>query len=211
MKKLATFASVAVLAAAAGQASAAVYALAGTNSGGVSYAEITVPGAGVTSNWDATSTTTPPSFIGTHADTQVQFQGLDVVMYVTGGSYDDTTGQGYWDYTVDLSGFGSGQHYLTITNQTFTIDASTGAGTLNGDGHCVGDFGGCLGLAPSFQGEFNASITPVGAGANTFSLIGSQAGDVNFAVTLETPVPASAWLFGSALIGLAGVGRRRKA
>ena len=37
------------------------------------------------------------------------------------------------------------------------------------------------------------------------------AGDLTFTEVAEVPVPAAAWLFGSGLLGLAGVARRRKA
>ena len=38
----------------------------------------------------------------------------------------------------------------------------------------------------------------------------STSGNTGYAMTSAIPVPAAAWLFGSALVGLAGIGRKRK-
>lgn len=50
-------------------------------------------------------------------------------------------------------------------------------------------------------------LTALTITANTFGSVFTLAG---LDVTAAVPVPAAAWLFGSALLGLAGMGRRRK-
>lgn len=55
---------------------------------------------------------------------------------------------------------------------------------------------GSLGSASATLKRFTGGA-PVASGYNTFELT-------------EVPVPAAAWLFGSALLGLAGVGRRKR-
>jgi hypothetical protein len=56
-----------------------------------------------------------------------------------------------------------------------------------------------------------ASETPVqfanASGAATWSL--SSAGDLVFSAPSAVPLPAAVWLFGSGLLGLAGIGRRK--
>lgn len=220
MKKLATFASVALLAA-AGQASATVYSILGTNSEGVNYAYNQTPGPGaviagngvVDGFWDATGSGAPVFTGGAFADASVNFSGATVPVFVLGGTYDDVAGAGSWDLAIDLTGFGSGQQALLVTTQTFTLSADGTTGTLDQAANCDGDFGGCLGLAPGFQGPFSTATGAVVAGENTFQFFSANlGGQVPFEVTLtpEVPVPAAAWLFGSALVGLAGVARRRK-
>jgi hypothetical protein len=53
------------------------------------------------------------------------------------------------------------------------------------------------GLWEAFVVETNGSLTSIAAG--------------NGAFVSAVPVPAAAWLFGTALVGLAGIGRQRKA
>jgi hypothetical protein len=51
-----------------------------------------------------------------------------------------------------------------------------------------------------------------GGGCCQSSLSGSPAWNQSFSIaTIATPVPAAVWLFGSGLIGLVGIARKRKA
>lgn len=178
MKKLATFASAAVLAAVAGQASATVYDISG-------------------------------SF-------DVNAIGYDIPFTLNSGSYDSDTGVGNWNATADLAVFSAG----TINfDHTFTLDAATGNGTLAAPTNCVGSDASaqaaCGPMGGSFQGNFTSTPAPIGEGTLTITLA-TQFGAMTFKPELTAqgstiPVPAAAWLFGSAVLGLAGIGRRRKA
>lgn len=58
--------------------------------------------------------------------------------------------------------------------------------------------------------EFSYTTTSVtGEGGTAVTIVASTTITVGGPVS-EVPVPAAAWLFGSALVGLAGIGRKRK-
>jgi len=86
-----------------------------------------------------------------------------------------------------------------IATSTYNVAGSTGFGTTLGQLSLGTDDG--IGGSPMDNGPFtdfnaNFDITSV---------------TVTSVVTSPVPVPAAVWLFGSGLIGLAGVARRRKA
>jgi hypothetical protein len=55
-------------------------------------------------------------------------------------------------------------------------------------------------------------LGPLGAGAHTLILTGSSRGSYGGDITVaQTPIPAAIWLFGSALMGLTGISRRKLA
>lgn len=93
--------------------------------------------------------------------------------------------------------------------------------------------GGALGNGPAYYGNFiggNSALVGFGTingfyryanNTNTFlpeafAISGSQpvslsaAGVVTFGAPAAVPIPAAVWLFGSGLLGLVGIGRRRK-
>ena len=80
-------------------------------------------------------------------------------------------------------------------NVAIGVASDAGLTALNGSYAAIGD-------AFSLDG-----VTTAGGGAVTNTAVYSFT--VDSAVS-EVPVPAAAWLFGSALLGLAGVGRKRK-
>lgn len=175
MKKLTTFASAAVLAAAAGQATSAVYEVTG-------------------------------SFI---VSAVVFGTTIALPFSVNTGSWDDVSGDGTWNVTADLAGVGQGP--ITF-DQDFNIDAATGLGSLATAYNCVGSPLACGGLGPEFKGTLDAH-GPMKVGPNVaqvWSVTTPNFGTIDFKPTV-VPVPAAAWLFGSALVGLAGIGRKRKA
>lgn len=63
-------------------------------------------------------------------------------------------------------------------------------------------------LAPDYAWDFSMLLGIQGAdyGLNTYHAWAVQSGDVS-----AVPVPAAAWLFGSGLIGLVGMAKRKKA
>lgn len=129
---------------------------------------------------------------------------------INSGTYDSLAGTGTWNATADLSGLQFG----TITfDQNFTIDAASGLGSLGTAANCTGNSFACSQLGPQFLGPLDANGSleyPGGLGAQVWSVTTPNFGTVDFQPTL-VPVPAAAWLFGSALVGLAGIGRKRKA
>ena len=86
-----------------------------------------------------------------------------------------------------IGGFQLDWTTLSITDQTASLLTMQGAGTLTGNGFD----------ATSVSWAFSANST-----ATTWSMTVSPA---------VIPVPAAAWLFGSGLLALAGVLRRRTA
>lgn len=101
------------------------------------------------------------------------------------GTVDDVAGT----ITVDMSSwfaFWNGNDFNQGGTATGTYDANTGAFTIGWSSLIVGG---------SFDG--NTGYWELSGVANTS--------------TSEVPVPAAVWLFGSGLIGLAGIARRRKA
>lgn len=177
MKKLATLASAAVLAAVAAQANAAVYDVSG-------------------------------SF-------NVPVLSWNIPFSVNSGTYDDVTGQGLWNITSQLEAGGIIGGGTITFDQTFTINAATGTGQFFAPTGCVGPLGSCAGLGANFVGTVVATPVPLGEGPQIWTVT-TGFGSVVFRPELtmqpsEIPLPAAAWLFGSAVLGLAGVGRRRRA
>jgi hypothetical protein len=68
-------------------------------------------------------------------------------------------------------------------------------------------------FSPTFNVNIYIDLLFAGDGTGTLNASTDFLGDAQgtFAVASAVPVPAAAWLFGSALVGLAGVGRSRKA
>ena len=74
----------------------------------------------------------------------------------------------------------------TVLNDTYTSTDVIGGSTTNGAGSCTDGIRGCGMIDGAFAG-FNA----------------------NFDFVAPVPVPAAVWLFGSGLLGLVGVARRK--
>lgn len=72
----------------------------------------------------------------------------------------------------------------------------------------------CVVFAPAVQGNPLALATVISTSVsdpNYQNLVGSAFGTFSYAaaVPASVPVPAAAWLFGSGLLGLIGVARRK--
>lgn len=120
--------------------------------------------------------------------------------------------------------------------QTFTTGGATGpAGTINGkaltnigdvDGDSIDDYAGIMvtggQVGSAWGGFFGATYYEVwdfqllsnnsATGFNVDTIFGTAGGDFAQyvgAITAPIPVPAAVWLFGSGLLGLVGVARRK--
>ncbi len=137
---------------------------------------------------------------------------LTVPFSINSGSYDSDTGIGSWNVSGDVSGMGMG---VITFDQAFTLDALTGLGTLGAGTNCQGNGIACAGVGPEFNGPISAG-GPIVAGLQNWVVTTPNFGSPIFAPVLTdttptpaVPVPAAAWLFGSGLLGLAGMARRR--
>ncbi|MFV8816199.1 VPLPA-CTERM sorting domain-containing protein [Haliea sp. E17] len=181
MNKVKTFASAAVLALAAGQASAAVI-------------DVTAVITGIASGGGAYSETTG-SAIGTYDD-------VSQILTLNYTQQQDTSAPVYAVGVMELSG----QVIVDFSGVTPSAQISvTDCNGISGFDACFASGSG-TGLHPTdtAYGTWTSFTTEtLSSGANAV---------INYAVTPSAvPLPAAAWLFGSGLLGLAGVARRRKA
>jgi hypothetical protein len=142
----------------------------------------------------------------------------------TGGGYQ--TGQGY-TYTADWSivltgGFGGGQNFDMTPSGYFGPLPVVTASNINcgGAADCSLVLGENMGIEGGSTTAVNAANLTPNSPEFSFTLRyfnpeSLYQNDTTLTFTDVTPavvpVPAAAWLFGSALVGLAGVGRKRKA
>ncbi len=111
---------------------------------------------------------------------------------------------GAGNVTVDFSGWGVTWNGIT------RIDMSSGAWGANADGEAIVTCGVDCAENDTYTLSYTARVPagdPSGFGNVAFELF--LTGTVGAAVS-AVPVPAAVWLFGSGLLGLAGVARRRK-
>ena len=161
-------------------------------------------------SWDMTvsgGTFTTSNF---QVDAILTTAGGTFVQYgtITGGTIDQTSGAITLDPTGRLGAVGAGV-YNAAWNISSTATAytqfTTGSST-NVDGTLTGH-----GIAANGDGTYNVilvSASDVGTAWGSFSTTPYvEAWNVNLA---PVPIPAAAWLFGSGLIGLVGIARRKK-
>lgn len=171
---------------------------------------------------DATFTPTAPTFAGIwniDAGTLTPVGDVSFVPYSiqwsAAGLYSGTTNYTTDIYHLDTTGTNVGYDYdadtrtLTITNGTLQ--------SINSIYSCTDAPLFCGNELPTFQ--FDLTLTFADAALSAFSgtakatggdIGGLYAYDWSFnGHAPEVPVPAAAWLFGSGLLGLAGVARRR--
>ena len=138
---------------------------------------------------------------------EIHNSGLPLIMpfEVLSGSYDTVTGAGRWHATLDATQAFGGAIFF---DQDFTLDAGTGVGAITTIENYTGSELGCAGLGP----ELIASIDgggPIGEGLQNWEFLSRNIGNQFYRLELTAvPVPTAAWLFSSALLGLAGVWRR---
>jgi hypothetical protein len=106
---------------------------------------------------------------------------------------------------------------LTSTSGSFVGGFGSFAGTFSAGGLLSGTFGNLtiIGLGGS-DGQFMGDVTYTGGslqgGLTSGSISGTYAGSsviAKLGAVTVVPVPAAAWLFGSGLIGLVAVARRK--
>ncbi len=141
---------------------------------------------------------------------------------------DDSTG--VLDMTLstnyNLSGFLSGATYIEhdVLNGTLTGSSYTYATGIQSASDCVpwGFLGQNICIVVRSPDLFLPDVNPIvfnftSGGVTTFTTTDTEVasqGDLQtttYTLTSPVPVPAAAWLFGSGLLGLAGVARRRAA
>lgn len=192
MKKMTNLLAASALVVVAAQASAATHSISGT---GVSTADQTaVALAAGTTIYAGEADLVGTVFTGTYTDTQVGATG-----YITD-----------WDITWDI-GTGLGTSTLTACTVTGYVDLC--AAQFNSLIGQVNNIGGApTPIAGGFQLQMIATGVPVDVSFDNIpdgTITVTQT--YNFTANAsEVPVPAAAWLFGSALVGLVGVGRKRK-
>ena len=162
---------------------------------------------GAAGSWALSS---PNKFFG------VAWTAHDGTSYNTLGSYefntvqllDGTRSQAH-SYQVDLvSGYTLG-HILFNWGAVADIDVinvwDAAGDSIDIDGSGIRGIGMVDGAFPTFNANFNTDTALSGASAAENYLL--QPG----AAVAAVPVPAAVWLFGSGLLGLVGVARRKKA
>ncbi len=186
MKKLQTVLAASALAVVAAQASAATHTISGT---GFLTAQPGTPAyINTVYTWEGEGTLVgdilnydyTQTFTGGAGVTEVEFSGF----------VDTTTGTG--EQTVGTCTFVSGFVSLCLAqfDALFGTTSPFASDTFGFDG------------AGAFTWASSAVIDPGPGPADSFQSITATPNAV--------PVPAAAWLFGSALVGLAGIGRKRK-
>lgn len=136
-------------------------------------------------------------------------------------------------FTSDASGQPAGSASCPVTKSVVPVLA-TGVTSYDGVPNPAGStfqqagstFDGASGTMAltAFSPSFNVNIlldlvfdaidpaTGIGTGSMSASagILGGASGDFTWQAVNPVPVPAAAWMFGSALLGLASVGRKRK-
>jgi hypothetical protein len=136
------------------------------------------------------------------------------------GAFADNT----WDFDNAVYDVSAGSVVTTfppVITSDFTFNGGVGATVATNQGAGLSPTSGSLnciagycGLSPLLRGiETSASIDLLNGAAVTAGPMVISFGTTSttyVANTSAVPVPAAAWLFGSALIGLAGIGRKRR-
>jgi hypothetical protein len=195
MKKLTTLASAAVLAAAAGQASAAI------SDNQLQYNGVWGAGAANACLFVLSCTVG-----GTGAGIHVNYSNAAAADGVLDLA-EAHAGEANFQLIVNNAVFATADFAaVQAATDIFNVDLSTGAFDMW--------WSGAISPHVIYSGGADTTIALEQGcdSANNVGTCGALSGDPFIdLVTNPVPVPAAAWLFGSALLGLAGVGRKRRA
>jgi hypothetical protein len=113
-------------------------------------------------------------------------------------------------FTISPSINAAALYSTALQGHINAYDAATGSvinnfGQVNYDGGLA--YGDGVLYSTALQGHINAYDVATGAVINSFGQVNYDGG-LAYGVS-AVPVPAAAWLFGSALIGLVGINRRK--
>ncbi|MFO0733875.1 MAG: hypothetical protein U0361_23530 [Nitrospiraceae bacterium] len=134
-----------------------------------------------------------------HTDRQIANPGVNVANYNFGANWDGTVNLGHVT-SVGSAGAESASPYGTYDqggNVIEWIDEPTGAFRVM--------LGGSLWLGEESLRSISTSFYNPLVGGSSLGFRLTSLGPINV-----VPLPAAAWLFGSALVGLIGVARRQK-
>ena len=143
---------------------------------------------------------------------QSALAGIDGPTADANGPYVITAGD---DLTLDASGsiapydepFESLEFWWDVDGDSFFDDASGATPTLSWS-ELVS-----LGLSAPYSGQVGVEVTYIGSSFNGDGLsidFIPESVDYAFADLTIIPIPAAVWLFGSGLIGLVGIARRKR-
>ena len=113
--------------------------------------------------------------------------------------------------SLSATGTAANPVFLTQGDLTNAGDDNIWGGSLNGFANASGLAGtsaGNLGTLGAWSFNYSNTGAPNPHVVSGTWMLDAEAGSLTYSAV---PVPAAAWLFGSALVGLAGIGRRRKA
>lgn len=149
--------------------------------------------------------------IGFEGDTSITgFEdGFPIISFaVTGGSYDDVAGTGIWEHAGSgLSLMGNG---TSVSISGFVVDTAAGTVSLGNQGvpplplFTIDDSRDLL-----ISTELSSAMTLLYGTPDLTNAIFGELILADAPPTTEVPVPAAAWLFGSALTGLMATRRKR--
>ena len=125
------------------------------------------------------------------------FSGPALVLGTNGGVFEFTDNEN-GTYTVNAKVSNASVGTMVITGNQFMLGVKWGAGAYAGDSSYVQD--------PYDPTIFQISFTDGVNSGSIFAIDLELAPDVD-----PVPVPAAAWLFGSALCALTAIGRRKRA
>lgn len=104
------------------------------------------------------------------------------------GFYDDVTGEGSWNMTLDLTSIDFGP---IVFDQNWTMDSQSGEGILSSSiSHCIGSSMACSVFGQVFSGPWSASPVPVASGRYTYSLVNLAFGILPIEVVNGSEEPA---------------------
>ncbi len=156
------------------------------------------------------STYTAASFLGSNMDGTITYVGASHLVSGT-GNWD--AGTNTLTYNVmGASGSGVASDY-SETSSSCTGTGSIASNTVCGTASQVDPDWEGLTLSFVFSGDLSSFSGSIVGTSQSGTSLAANTTDFNYTIAgtelTPVPVPAAAWLFGSALLGLAGVGRRR--